>query len=268
MIARLMGLGILVAGPLFLPALADAQEAAGAPEEEQPAATSPVTQKQFQGLQERVENLARAIQTLTEQLATANQTSLVPVAPASEEPGDDAAETARTTAVQEVRDEINQLWDHVLELETVQGQIAREIAQPDGAKLLVPDIRGNMERSTAFRQEVSAAVHDVMRRHGTLRIENQTAVGHTIRVINTGRSVYIPPGEISAPVDVPVGTVGTELVGYEAPRNWTIGPPGYEQHIVIKPTSGSVRILNAAPLTLPLTGHYWDPILGAYVLGP
>ncbi|HUT94418.1 MAG TPA: hypothetical protein VMY37_33480 [Thermoguttaceae bacterium] len=260
-------LSILLAGPLFLPGIASAQEAASPPKEEQPGATGPVTQEQFQGLQQRVEDLGDAIKTLTEQLAAGNQRSLVPVVPAPEEPADDRADAAPTTAVEEVREQINQLWEHVLELETVQGQIAQEVAQPDGARLLVPDIRGNMERSTAFRQEVSAAVHEVLRRQGTLRIENQTAVGHTIRVVNTDRSVYIPPGGISAPIDVPVGTVSTELVGYEAPRNWTIGPPDYEQRITIKPTSGSVRILDAAPLLSP-TGFYWDPIWGGYVLGP
>ena len=268
MSVRIIGLSMLLAGPLFLPGIASAQEAASPPKEEQPAATGPVTQEQFQGLQQRVEDLGDAIKTLTEQLATGNQPSLVPVVPAPEETGDDKADTAPTTAVEEVREQINQLWDHVLELETVQGQIAQEVAQPDGARLLVPDIRGNMERSTTFRQEVSEAVHDVLRRQGALRIENQTAVGHTIRVINTGRSVYIPPGGISDAIDVPVGTVSTELVGYEAPRNWTIGPPDYEQRIRITPTPGAVRIFDATTLAPTPTGYYWDPIWGGYVLGP
>ncbi len=34
-------------------------------------------------------------------------------------------------------------------------------------------------------------------------------------------------------IPVPVGTLTTELVGYESPKNWTIGPPNYAQDIRI-----------------------------------
>ena len=186
----------------------------------------------------------------------------------AEETPEEGDEAATGTEDQAVREQINQLWEHVLELETVQGQIAQEVAQADGGTLLVPDIRGNMERSPQFREEVSNAVHDVLRQRGTLRIENQTGVGHTVRVVNLGRSVYIPPGGISDPIDIPVGTLSTELVGYEAPRNWNVGPPNYEQRIRITQTAAPVRILDVAPLPLAPVSYYWDPFLGAFVAGP
>jgi hypothetical protein len=43
-------------------------------------------------------------------------------------------------------------------------------------------------------------------------------------------------------VDVPVGTLTTELVGYEAAKNWTVGPPNYHQGITITRTAGPVFV--------------------------
>jgi len=147
------------------------------------------------------------------------------------------------------------LGDRVYELEVVQGQIATTIQAPNGDRVSVPAILANMDRSPAFRDQMNRAVHAVMQQHqGKLLIENRTSTGQTIRVLNTGQYVYIPPGQISAPISVPVGTVSTELVGQEAPKNWVVGPPNYEQRIVINPRPSSVWI--GSP------GYVWDPLWG------
>jgi hypothetical protein len=67
-----------------------------------------------------------------------------------------------------------------------------------------------------------------------------------------------------------VGTISTELVNYEAPRNWTVGPPNYEQHIVIKPASASIGTIRVAPVPLLSAGYYeyFDPLLGMTVRSP
>lgn len=137
--------------------------------------------------------------------------------------------------IAKLEDQVQQLENELRELRQVQGQVARTFQDSKGNRLAVPNILANMERSPEFRAELGRAVHEVMQHWGTLLIENRTSTGQTIRVLPTGQYVYIPPWQSSGPIAVPVGTVSTALIGQEAPKNWVIGPPNYEQRIVINP---------------------------------
>lgn len=156
--------------------------------------------------------------------------------------------------------QVQELENELREVRQVQGQVARTIQDSKGNQLAVPSILANMNRSTEFRAEVERAVHEVMQRWGTLLIENRTSTGQTIRVLPTGQYVYIPPWQTSGPIAVPVGTVSTELIGQEAPKNWVIGPPNYEQRIVINPRP--VWIGPPVYVIPPV----WDPLRGWVVL--
>jgi hypothetical protein len=81
------------------------------------------------------------------------------------------------------------------------------------------------------RQQMEEAVHDSMRDRGTLVVENRMSQGYTLMVNDA--SHYVPPGQTVRVEGLPVGTVETELVGHESPKNWSLGPPNYEQRITI-----------------------------------
>jgi hypothetical protein len=102
------------------------------------------------------------------------------------------------------------------------GAIAKKVSQGDG-DTWVPDIRRAWENAD-FRQDMRLAVHDSMDRRGTVTIRNKTAVGQTL-LVNNSQYVYVPAGENRTVGDIPVGTISTELVGYEGPRNWTLSAP-------------------------------------------
>ncbi len=120
-----------------------------------------------------------------------------------------------------------------------------QIAEQDNAGNYVPAIRANMAKSPEFRQAMSAVVHEAMRREGTLRVQNQTGIGVQLRV-NNDKTYYIAPYSTHPDIPVPVGTLTTELVGYEPPKNWTIGAPHYFQQINITPSPGRVVVEPAA----------------------
>ena len=271
MSARITRLCFLLT-PLFLfPAYGQAQEA---PEAAPAAGASGLaTQSDLQRLESQVGSLSEEVQTLRQILERAAEPStsppLVPVQPPT-----DISDPATRDYLETTRQSVNGLWervqaleDRVGELDAVQGQIAGVIAEPDGQTLRVPNLLGNMQKSPQFRAQVSEAVHDVLAQQGILTIENQTNVWHRVRVVNSGRTYEVPPHARSEPIAVPVGTVTTELLDYEGPRNWSVGPPNYEQRIVIKPTSASIGTIRVAPVPLLSIGYYeyFDPVLGMTV---
>lgn len=130
-----------------------------------------------------------------------------------------------------------------------------QIAEQDNAGNYVPAIRANMAKSPEFRQVMTAVVHEAMRREGTLRVQNQTGVGVHLRV-NNEKTYYIAPYSTHPDISVPVGTLTTELVGYEPPKNWTIGAPHYFQQINIVPSPARV-VVEPVATALPLV---WTPV--------
>lgn len=122
----------------------------------------------------------------------------------------------------------------------------------DGRDLV--DVNAIMDSSSG-RQEMAAAVHESLRRRGTLRVENRMDVGYHFLV--NGTREYIP-GRSTLEFNVPVGTVTTELEGYESPRNWSVGPPDYVHDVVISPRASRSVVL-PAPI---LPSYYYDPFWG------
>ena len=280
MSARITGVCCLLTALFLFAAVGQAQEAPapgaaeGAEAPEGAATSGLATQSDLERLESQLGSLSQEVKTLREMilegaLEPTTTPPLVPVKP-PEEISDPATRDyleATRQSINEMSERLAGLEDRVGELDAVQGQIAGVIAEPDGKSLRVPDLLGNMQKSPQFRAQVSEAVHDVLAREGTLTIENQTDVWQKLRVANTGRSYDIPPRTTLAPITVPVGTISTELVNYEAPRNWTVGPPNCEQRIVIKPASASMSTLRVVPAPLPSIGHYeyFDPLLGVTV---
>ncbi len=271
MSARITPVCCLLTALFLFPAFGQAQEA---PEAAAGAGASGLaTQSDLERLESQVGSLSEEVKTLREILEVAVQPSasrpLVPV-----QPPENISDPATRDYLETTRQTINGMWerltgleDRVGELDAVQGQIAGVIAEPNGQTLRVPNILGTMQKSPQFRAQVSEAVHEVLAQQGTLTIENQTNFWHQVRVVNNGRSYGIPPNGRSEPITVPVGTVTTELVNYEAPRNWTVGPPNYEQRIVIKPASAPIGTIRVAPAPLLSVGYYeyFDPLLGMTV---
>lgn len=134
-----------------------------------------------------------------------------------------------------------------------------QIAEQDKAGNYVPAIRANMAKSPEFRQAMTAVVHEAMQREGTLRVQNQTGVGVHLRV-NNDKLYYIAPYSTHPDISVPVGTLTTELVGYEPPKNWTIGAPHYFQQINITPSPTRLIVTPATPV-LPTV---WTPLVYAW----
>jgi hypothetical protein len=125
------------------------------------------------------------------------------------------------------------LRDRVYDQEVILANIAKRISQPDGPERYIVDIRGNLQNPT-FRNELSDAINEVLPRQGKLHVRNTMETTQTLMV---NRQEYrIAPGD-RLTVTVPVGSVTTELVGFEAPRNWTIAPPTFEERIVIGPST-------------------------------
>ena len=146
--------------------------------------------------------------------------------------------------VDELEPRVGDLVQVAIDQDAKLSAIAKRVSEGD-TDTWVPDIRRAWV-NPEFRQDMRRAVHGSMRRQGTLEIRNKTAVGHTI-LVNNSQQVYLGPGETRVVQNVPVGTVSTELLGYERPRNWTLGPPSYEQRIDITPTSPT-RVVVARPV--------------------
>ena len=279
MSARITSVCCLLSALFLFPTFGQAQDAPEAPAEAEPEAPAEpgasdlATQRDLERLESQVGSLSQEVKTLREIVEAALQPAtsppLVPV-----KPPEDISDPATRDYREPTGQSINELWerlgaleDRVGELDVVQGQIAGVIAEPDGQTLRVPNILGTMQKSSQFRAQVSEAVHDVLAQQGTLTIENQTSIWQKVRVVNSGQSYDVPPNGRSDPIAVPVGTVTTELVNYEGPRNWTVGPPNYEQRIVIKPASVPIGTVRVAPVTLLPLGYYeyFDPLLGTTV---
>ena len=146
-------------------------------------------------------------------------------------------------------DQLKPVVEELVEIATDQdaklGAIAKKVSE-GGGDTWVPDISGAWQNQE-FQQDMRRAVHDSMDRQGTVWIHNKTTVGHTV-LVNHSQYVYVGPGQDRSVEGLSVGTISTELLGYERPRNWTLGPPNYEQHVDIVPNS-PVRVIAARPVS-------------------
>lgn len=242
------------------PILAQAQKPTETPKPSQPkakdAANEPAKDMAKNGAEEMVSQqefsvaisrIEQRLETITQTLAKVaekqptykQQTTLSPISEQETNQQPTLAEKQASTVQAKPTDQsgptqadFEALRDRVYDQEVILANIAKRISQPNGPERYIVDIRGNLQNST-FRNELSDAVTEVLPRQGTLHIHNTMDTTQTLTV---NRQEYqIAPGDRLA-VTVPVGTVTTELVGFEEPRNWTIGPPTNEERIVIGPS--------------------------------
>jgi hypothetical protein len=203
--------------------------------------TDPVSRQEFNTavsrLEDRLESIAQSLSKNNPEQPAKNQPT-----PADPRAGGEAKPAANQAGPTQA--EFNALRDRVYDQEVILANVAKKISQPGGADRYIVDIRGNLQNST-FRKDLADAVGDVLPRQGTLHIRNTMSTTQTITV--NGQEYQIPAGD-QLVVNVPVGTATTELVGFEAPRNWTISPPTNEERIVIGPAPVR-RVAGYAPST-------------------
>jgi len=140
-----------------------------------------------------------------------------------------------------------------------QRKILEAISSTDSRGNTVLNLLPIMKQSPQFRQEVTDAVHETLRQQGTVRVRNEMGTSNTLLV--NGQRYSIPPYS-TVEISVPVGTLTTELPGYEAPKNWTIGPPNYTQSIDIRPKYNPVVIVEPPRFVYPplvIGGSDWYP---------
>jgi len=113
-----------------------------------------------------------------------------------------------------------------------QEKILRAISQSDSQGNYVLNVKGNVDNSREFKQQFGDAVNESMQQTGVVLVTNNMSAGYYLRV--NGRDWYIAAGK-QRTIEVPVGPLTTELVGHEAEKTWTIGPPNYRQGIEINP---------------------------------
>ena len=123
---------------------------------------------------------------------------------------------------------------------------------PDGPGAIADrDSEGNgkirlhhmVEKSREFRDEFRTATEQSLPKpaYGTLVFINNCPYPVTLRV--NGTAYYTIYAFSSMEIRVPRGTATTELVGYEAPKNWFVGAPDFMQRIVINSNAYGVSPL-------------------------
>ena len=112
----------------------------------------------------------------------------------------------------------------------------------------------------AARQRFQDAIRRVAPKEGRLSVRNDASRPYRIRV-NEGEISEILPGR-SQVFLVSLGTATTELVDYELFSNWAIGPPDYQQRVVIKESETRSRLM---PPTVGWSPWFYDPASGEWV---
>jgi hypothetical protein len=169
--------------------------------------------------------------------------------------GDTAALRDEVATLSRGFEELKRRTDLLTDLVNDQRAIVDAISGSDPSGNRVLSLRANMRKSPQFAREVRDAVHDSMSRTGQLFIENQMGSSYELKV--NGQYHNIPAYTRSYEVrGLHVGTLTTELVGYESPKNWTLAPPHYVQRIVIAPSNSRYTALRPV-LDYPLV--YVEP---------
>lgn len=143
--------------------------------------------------------------------------------------------------IKSLKSELDQVRSLIGQAGAEQQQILEMISRRDSQGRPILALNNIMQESPEFKQELSDAVHSTFRQSGTLRVRNMMTTAQYLNV--NGRQELIP-AQSSQDFVVRVGTLTTELVGQEAPKNWTIGAPNYLQEINIEPASVSQVIVN------------------------
>ncbi len=261
-------LGLLALVTFFCPVGLAAQEAAGG------ASTTQRTDAVAQ-LTQRMTQLSTQLQQVQNELA-----ELKAARPTPGQPSDIAADAggvtraefdALKTKVQAITDLIDsvddqlasmardaqEFADQVQQQNAVQEQMLAAISSTGAGGNPIPNLRAVMSDSRG-RQILEEAVHQSLRRVGTVTIQNEMGQSYTMRV--NGQTHVVPAGGITTVQDVPVGNVTTELVGYEDPKLLALTPPEYTLKILIKP--GQPRVVQR--VTTPVVYQYstgYDPLL-------
>ncbi|HIA18773.1 MAG TPA: hypothetical protein EYN70_05030 [Planctomycetaceae bacterium] len=143
-----------------------------------------------------------------------------------------AAIQDQSIQIQAMRTEFVELLAAVDAQVEEQGKILAAISRRDKDGNYTLPLESIMDNSPSFSKEMKDVVNKSIRTHGTLLIENKMNLAQSLRV--NGQDYRIP-AKSKLNVPVPVGTVTTELVGYEAPKHLTVSPPTYLQRVVISP---------------------------------
>jgi Ni,Fe-hydrogenase III component G len=224
MSVRIAGICTFCAALLLFAVVAQAQT-----EEDQAQTEETQTAK----LEQRLNALEERIEGLEQRLTTTIQNAIKEALEQLGAAADSASPPAGLeSSAEPAESDFAALWEYVYDHDQKLGYIVKQIVDEDGRDMIVLNVRGQMDSSPTFRQDMSDAVHASLHRQGVLVIENRMGTGQYL-LVNRKRE-YIPAGTTRIPV--PVGTVTTELEGYESPKNWTIGAPNYEQKIVIAPS--------------------------------
>lgn len=154
----------------------------------------------------------------------------------------------QSTQLQSLKADFDRVTDTVNRQIADQRRILEAIAQPDSRGAPILRLRPIMAESPDFRQEMSEAVNSSIKPQGIVRVGNEMSASHTIRV--NGQNYTVGPNA-SIDIQVPTGTATTELVGFESPRNWSIGPPNYLQIIRIHPQAATPVVVQRVEMVSP-----------------
>jgi hypothetical protein len=274
-------LGVVCAGCLFCPTWAPAQEQVGPEEMSQLIQAVRQLPQLAQDIRKMQQDIAELRASLDGQGGTASQPPMVPVqsgeaASADEEPqpsgpvareeferlkADVRANTdliaSRAGDMEALVQRQNNAIAVLEETNVAQEEMLAAISTHTGSGQAVPDVLGAMQDG-ATATAVSDAVRRAMPRQGRLLVTNRMGQAYTLLV--NGRDRWrIPPTAEDNPavIPVPVGTVSTELEGYEEPRHWSVSAPDFEQRIDIGPSRRTVAITPPVYYYDAYSGWWW-----------
>jgi hypothetical protein len=273
MTARIIGFCLLVMIAVSGADVAGAQDTAA----EQPTPDDPMTQligtvkslsEQVAALSGQVDAMQQELGALKSQQQPASADELTPVPDLTPEspsgPVTREEFEALKTVVQEQYAGLDSLVrkqeETIAAIESqnvAQEQMLAAISTPDSSGRHIPNVRAIMQ-DPAGKAAMDEAVHAVMRRQGTVRVANRMNVGYDLLV---NRARYYIPANSTKEVSVPVGSVTTELVGYESPKNWTVAAPDYVQDVIIGPRAERSFV----PQSPAVETVYYDAFWGWYV---
>lgn len=179
-----------------------------------------------------------------------------------------------------LRAELDQLQSQFSEQLALQQKILNQISAQDGEGY-IPRLSANMKTSSAFKQDMTDAVHEALksRTTGTLILNNRT---NDTRQVTINRSTYLLNPRESRTFEVPVGPVTTQLAG-SSMRNWTIQAPDYRLSLDVVPLADPTTVLrpasqpapeqvSAPSLSTPVAAapvyYYFDPFSPVYYWYP
>ena len=135
-------------------------------------------------------------------------------------------------------------------------KIVEKIGKPTSAGDWIPDL-SRIGNSPEGRNDLLRAMQGAMPRYGELVVENR--MGRDYDILVNGRAYHVRAYETTRPIPVRVGTVTTELAGYELSKNWVITAPNWRETIIIGPSKRRPQIIETLPRPIY---YYRDPVWG------